>query len=97
MPEKGTTTTIKFQNYHKQLQAPFAIYADFEVITEKVSGCTPNKKMVIRIQKLIRITKTAHMRIKYSAAKMMSTLNQRNYIRVKIQSTIFFFIKCLMK
>ena len=40
MPEKGST--IKFQNYHKQLQAPFVIYADFEAITEKVSGCTPN-------------------------------------------------------
>ena len=40
MPEKGST--IKFQNYHKQLQAPFVIYVDFEAITEKVSGCTPN-------------------------------------------------------
>lgn len=39
MPEKGET--VKFQNYHKQLPAPFVTYADFEAITE-VSGCTPN-------------------------------------------------------
>lgn len=40
MNEKGET--VKFQNYHKQLQAPFVKYADFEAITEKVSGYTPN-------------------------------------------------------
>jgi len=33
---------IKFQNYHRQLQAPFVIYADFEAITEKVDSCKPN-------------------------------------------------------
>ena len=31
-----------FQNYHRQLRAPFVIYAGFESITEKVSGDTPN-------------------------------------------------------
>ena len=35
---------LKFENYHKQLPVPFIIYADFEAITEKVHGCTPNKK-----------------------------------------------------
>lgn len=33
---------LKFQNYHKQLQAPFIIYADFESILEKIPGCQPN-------------------------------------------------------
>ena len=32
----------QFQNYHKQIPAPFIIYADFEAITEKVTGCQPN-------------------------------------------------------
>ena len=32
MPEKGST--IKFENYHRQLQAPFVIYADFEEDSE---------------------------------------------------------------
>lgn len=32
---------IKFQNYHKQLPVPFVVYADCEVITDKVDGCTP--------------------------------------------------------
>ena len=40
IPGKGKT--IKFQNYHKQLQAPFVIYSDFEAITEKVSRCKPS-------------------------------------------------------
>ena len=31
-----------FQNYHRQLRAPFVIYAGFESITEKWSGGTPN-------------------------------------------------------
>ena len=34
--------TLKRQNFHKKLQAPFVIYADCEAITEKVSGCIPN-------------------------------------------------------
>ena len=37
MPEKGST--VKFNNFHKQLQAPFVIYSDFEAITKKVQGC----------------------------------------------------------
>ena len=40
MPEEGST--VQFQNYHKQTPAPFVIYADFEAITEKVSGCQPD-------------------------------------------------------
>ena len=31
---------VKYENFHKQLDVPFVIHADFEAITEKVSGCT---------------------------------------------------------
>ena len=34
--------SIYFKNYHKQLPVPFVIYADFESITEKISGCEPS-------------------------------------------------------
>ena len=34
--------TLKFNNFHKQQPVPFVIYADFEAITEKISGCQPN-------------------------------------------------------
>ena len=37
MPEEGST--IKFENYHKQLRAPFVIYADFEALMEKIQKC----------------------------------------------------------
>ena len=37
MPEKGKNKLI-FQNHHKQLPAPFVIYADFEALTTKVEG-----------------------------------------------------------
>ena len=40
MPKKGSK--VEFQDYHKQLPIPFVIYANFEVINEKVSGCQPN-------------------------------------------------------
>ena len=42
MPEKGQH--VSFKNYHKQIPAPFVIYADFEAITEKVHGCLPNNE-----------------------------------------------------
>ena len=41
MPEPGSK--IAFTNYHKQLPAPFVIYADFEAITEKVGEKAPQK------------------------------------------------------
>ena len=41
MPNKNNNT-LKFNNFHKQQPVPFVIYADFEAITEKISGCQPN-------------------------------------------------------
>ena len=41
MPEKGNNT-LKYNNFHKQQQVPFVIYADFEAITEKISNCQPD-------------------------------------------------------
>ena len=31
-----------FKNYHKQMKAPYAIYADFECVLEKMAGCEPS-------------------------------------------------------
>ena len=41
MPDKDNNI-LKFNNCHKQQPVPFVIYADFEAITEKISGCQPN-------------------------------------------------------
>ena len=38
------TPCIYFQNYHKSLPVPFAIYADFESIVEKISSCQPSNE-----------------------------------------------------
>ena len=40
MPDKGNNI-LKFNNFYKQQPVPFVIYADFEAITEKISGCQP--------------------------------------------------------
>ena len=40
MPDKDNNI-LKFNNFHKQQPIPFVIYADFEAITEKISGCKP--------------------------------------------------------
>ena len=42
MPEEDDE--VFFKNHHKQLPAPFVIYADFEAITEKVDSCQPSDK-----------------------------------------------------
>ena len=42
MPEEGSK--VHFKNYHKQLMAPFVIYADFESITKKVLTALPSEK-----------------------------------------------------
>ena len=38
MPDKNNNI-LKFNNFHKQQPVPFVIYADFEAIIEKISGC----------------------------------------------------------
>ena len=40
MPDKNNNI-LKFNNFHKQQPVPFVIYADFEAIIEKISGCQP--------------------------------------------------------
>ena len=44
MPKQGENI-LKFNNFHKQLPVPFAIYADFEAITKKVQGCKQSEEM----------------------------------------------------
>ena len=45
MPEEGENI-LAFQNYHKQMKAPYVIYADFEALVKKMPGCErdPDKK-----------------------------------------------------
>ena len=42
MPEPGSK--VLFKNYHRQMQVPFVIYADFEAITEKIHSCNRNNQ-----------------------------------------------------
>jgi len=32
---------MAFKNYHKQMKAPYVVYADFECVLEKIDGCEP--------------------------------------------------------
>ena len=41
MPSKDNNI-LQYNHYHKQLPAPFVIYADFEALTEKIHGCQRN-------------------------------------------------------
>ena len=38
MPEEGKNI-LSFQHYHKQMKAPYVIYADFEALVKKIPGC----------------------------------------------------------
>ena len=51
MPKIGDS--VKFKNFHKQLPAPFVIYADFEALTQKMDSCQPddNKAYTEKYQK----------------------------------------------
>ena len=42
-PKKGKEKAfLKFKNYKKKMRVPFAIYADFECFTKKISTCSPD-------------------------------------------------------
>ena len=41
IPKEGENI-VQFKNHHRQMPAPFVIYADFEAIIEKIHGYEPN-------------------------------------------------------
>ena len=43
MPKEGDNK-MSFQNYYKQMKAPYAVYADFECVLKKIATCEPNNK-----------------------------------------------------
>ena len=89
MPKKGQN--VNFKNYHKQIPAPFVIYADFEAITEKVCQIMRN-----HIQKLIKSILIVGMGISLSVIIMMSSANLYRFLEVKMLFIILW-KKCLKK
>ena len=43
MPKEGENK-MAFQNFHKQMKAPYVVYADFESIVKKIHTCEPSNK-----------------------------------------------------
>ena len=43
MPKQGENK-MSFTNHHKQMRAPYVVYADFECLVRKISTCEPDNK-----------------------------------------------------
>ena len=43
MPKEGENI-LAFQNHHKQMKAPYVIYADFEALVKKIQGCEQDRE-----------------------------------------------------
>ena len=43
MPKEGENK-MAFQNFHKQMKAPYVVYADFKSIVKKIHTCEPSNK-----------------------------------------------------
>ena len=42
--EMPVDNKMAFKNYHKQMKAPYVVYADFECILRKINTCEPTKR-----------------------------------------------------
>ena len=73
MPNKKNST-LKFNNFHKQQPVPFVIYADFEAITEKISGCKPI--IINHLQIYIKSILIVDSVIRLSAVMMINIVNR---------------------
>ena len=49
MPEEGKNDILEFKDYSKQLEAPFAIYGDFEALIKKDGNSEKGIKQVHEI------------------------------------------------
>ena len=63
---------VKYENWHKKLQVPFVIYADFESITENVA----NQMAKVHAQLCIKNAHAALMVINWSVVMMIHTVSQ---------------------
>ena len=43
MPKEGENK-MAFKNYHKQMKAPYVVYADFECLVKKIATCKPDNR-----------------------------------------------------
>ena len=53
MPKDGENK-MSFTNYFKKMKAPYVVYADFECVLRKISGCKPDNKrsFTVKTEKL---------------------------------------------
>ena len=72
MPDKDNNI-LKFNNFHKEQQVPFVIYADFEAITERY--LVVNLIMINHIQRHTRSIQIADMVIRLFVVIMISIAN----------------------
>ena len=49
MPKQGENK-MSFTNYHKQMKAPYVVYADFECLVRKMATCEPDKKQSFTVK-----------------------------------------------
>ena len=49
MPKEGENK-MSFTNYHKQMKAPYVVYADFECVLRKIQTCEPDNKRSFTIK-----------------------------------------------
>ena len=80
MPSKNDNI-LKFNNFHKQLQVPFVIYADFEAITEKYM--VANQKITNHILKHTKSIQTVDTVTRLCVVMIINTRNQYKFTEVK--------------
>ena len=73
---------VYFKSYHKELTAPFVIYANFEDINEKLHGCQPHNDK--SYTESIRSINTVDMDIRLTVIMIVSIVNQFKYIEEKM-------------
>ena len=59
MPEEGNNN-LTFKNYHKQMKAPYVIYADFEAVVRKFKGCERGPDYINKNKTKCYTDKTEH-------------------------------------
>ena len=93
MPEEGKNI-LAFKNYHKQMKAPYVIYADFEALVKKMHGCKrdPDKKYKSYTEKtkMHEACSFAYIVVR-SDGKVASAKNYRGHKAVE------FFLKNIMQ
>ena len=80
---------MSFTSFHKKMKAPYVIYADFECVLERISGCEPSQYASLTVKTERHVPCGSSYIVVRSDGKLFGPFNHRR------RDAAYVFLRCL--